>query len=86
MPFELAEKLLDRVPRHNHHDHGLQIAFGVRQQMDGPDNLRDRHGREFLQLQLHHREGFIEIARRELGHAQEDLFGREPGNVELALP
>ena len=55
------------------------------QHVDAPHDLRDRDGRKLFQLQLDHRESLVEVAARELGHAQEHLFGREPGHIELAL-
>jgi hypothetical protein len=85
LSFKLAEELLHLIAGNHHYHHGLQVALGMRQNTNAPDDLRDRHRRQLLQLQLHHRRRFVEIASRELRHPQEHALGRQPGDVELTL-
>ena len=62
LPFQFAEEFLDHIARHDHHNDGLQVFLGVRQNMDAPNDLCDWNGRQLFQLQLDHRKSFVEVA------------------------
>ena len=62
------------------------LAGRGRQDVHRPDNLRDRHRRQFFQLQLHHRQRFVEIAFGQFDDAQKNTFRRQPRDVQPRLP
>ncbi len=96
LAFQLAEKILHHVAFNDDDDDRLQFArrgFNGRcrtrcrrQNVDCPDDLRHRHGRQFFQLQLHHRERFAEAALRQFDDTQKNIFRRQPRDVQPGLP
>ena len=95
LAFQPAKKFLHHAALGDDHHHRLQ-AFrrvvtlgrrGVRaDNVHRPDDLRDRQRRKLFQLQLDHRERLLEVARRQLDDAQEDIFRGQPGDIQLWLP
>ena len=54
--------------------------------MNAPDGLTIGDGRQFFQLQLHHRERLGKVALRKMNHAEENRFGRQPRDIQARLP
>src|SRR4029077_17429087 len=85
LTFEPAQEFFENAAFDHHDDDGLEIPFGMGEDMNAPGDLGDRHGRESLQLELDHGQGLIEIAAGELSYAEENVFGRQPGDIEFTL-
>jgi hypothetical protein len=49
--------------------------------MKAPADLGDWHRRKLFQLELDHRESFIEITPGQLNDSQENILRRKPGDV-----
>src|SRR5262249_17401598 len=81
--FELPKKFFDDAARNDHDDDRLQIAVGMRQHMEAPNDLRHWHRRDLFELEFDHGQHFVEIALGRFSYAQEALLGWQPRHVWL---
>jgi hypothetical protein len=84
--FEGIEERLDGRAFGDDEDGGLKGLDGVRQGFEGPDDLVDRGGGEFFELEFEHGVEFIGSALREVDDAEMDVIGGEPSEVEGRMP
>ena len=84
--LERSQKGFDDITRGDDNDDRLLIFGRARQEFHAPDDLIDRKGRELFELELDHRNQFVLLDNRQVNDAQEHLVGREPRDIQPALP